>query len=69
VDAGWGRNHRQQEDGLPRTIASVGVALELVAWRHLRVAAAFALPSQRNLTPHDDLQDRGIHFAVALSYP
>jgi hemolysin activation/secretion protein len=69
VDAGWGRNHRQQDDGLPRTIASLGVALEVVAWRHLRLAAAFALPSQRNLTPRDDLQDRGIHLAVALSYP
>ncbi|MEO5677852.1 MAG: ShlB/FhaC/HecB family hemolysin secretion/activation protein [Usitatibacter sp.] len=69
VDTGWGRDRNRRDATLPSAIASAGVAVDLTLWKHLRMAAAFGIPNRRHLTPRDDLQDRGIHLAVSLSYP
>lgn len=69
VDAGWGRpSHGAARDG-PASIASAGLALRLEVSRYLSANIAWALPTRRNLTERRDLQDRGVHYNVALTWP
>lgn len=69
LDGGWARNHTGRSDGLPSAIASVGIDLEATIWKYVRISTAYAVPNHRNLTPHDDLQDRGFHWGASISYP
>jgi hemolysin activation/secretion protein len=69
VDAGWGRNAKDAQRDGPATIASVGLSLQVQLFRYVAASVAWALPSKRNLTPHDDLQDRGVHWAIGVTFP
>ena len=65
ADFGWGRNIYEAGDSLPRNIASAGVGLIAQGPWGLSGRVYFAVPSRKGLTPKDDWQDRGIHFALS----
>jgi len=65
ADVGWGRNLFELGDTLPRHIASAGVGLIAQGPWGLSGRVYFAVPKHKWLTPRDDWQDRGIHFALS----
>ena len=65
ADAAWARNVYDVGDGLPRRIASAGVGLQVAGPWGLSGRIYVAQPNRRDLTPKDDWQDRGVHFAVS----
>ena len=64
-DAAWSRNVYDANDTLPRQISSVGTGLIVEGPWGLSGRIYFAWPNRRWLTPNDDMQDRGIHFALS----
>jgi hemolysin activation/secretion protein len=68
ADAGWGRNIFQVADGLPTSIYSAGVGLIANGPWGLSARVYYAVPSRKWLTPNDDWQDRGIHFALSWEF-
>lgn len=65
ADGGWARDTLPRDDGLPRTIAAVGIGLAAVLPWGLSLRLDFARPNRRWLTDKRDVQDRGIHFQLA----
>jgi len=65
ADAGWGRSMYEAGDTLPRSIWSTGVGLIANGPWGLSGRIYYAVPSRKWLTPSDDWQDRGIHFALS----
>jgi hemolysin activation/secretion protein len=65
ADAAWARNVYDAGDNLPRRLASVGVGLTVNGPWGLSGRIYVAQPNRRNLTPKDDWQDRGVHFALS----
>ena len=64
-DAAWSRNVYDANDSLPRQISSIGTGLIVEGPWGLSGRIYFAVPNRRWLTPNDDWQDRGIHFALS----
>jgi hemolysin activation/secretion protein len=65
TDAAWARNVHAAGDNLPRMLASAGVGVMLSGPWGLSGRIYVAQPNRRDLTPKDDWQDRGIHFAIS----
>lgn len=65
ADAAWARNVKDAGDNLPKSIASAGIGLVVQGPWGLSGRVYAAQPSRRWLTPNDDWQDRGVHFAVS----
>ncbi len=68
VDAGWGRVSGTARDG-PASIASAGILARLELSRYFSASIAWAFPTHRNLTERRDLQDRGVHYVLAITLP
>ena len=69
VDGGWGRDVFERADGLPRSISSVGVSLDMRITPYFRLTTQYARPRDRSFTQGGNLQDRGVHVSAVLSYP
>jgi hemolysin activation/secretion protein len=69
IDAGWGRDSHGVARNGPASIASVGIALRGELWRRVTAGIAWALPRDRWLTERRDIQDRGLHYSLAVSWP
>ncbi len=65
VDGGWGRDM----GGGSVTLASIGVSLRVEVLKHLAIQVAWARPRQGYEGERRDLQDRGVHYAVSVSWP
>lgn len=65
ADSAWARNVYPVGDSLPRRIASVGAGVLVNGPWGLSGRVYVAMPDHRHLTPRDELQDRGIHFALS----
>ena len=68
ADGAWSRNTVDRGDAAPRRIASAGVGVLASGPWGLSGRIYVARPSVRWLTPRDDLQDRGVHFALSWEF-